>query len=88
MLKIIDEPGFLREWKKLEKKHYDYSKIRRVVLMLASRERLPPSYRDHAIGGEWRGFRECHIEPNWLLIYFLTEDSVVLARTGTHDDLF
>ena len=49
---------------------------------------MPPARRDHPLKGEWQGFRECHIEPDWLLIYEATDDDVTLARTGTHADLF
>ena len=49
---------------------------------------LPEKYRDHALTGEWRGFRECHIQPNWLLIYRVENGKFWLARTGTHRDLF
>lgn len=49
---------------------------------------LPEKYRDHALTGEWRGFRECHIQPNWLLIYRVEDGKLWLARMGTHRDLF
>ena len=51
-------------------------------------EELPPSRRDHALKGEWKGHRECHVEPDWLLVYHATDDELLLARTGTHADLF
>jgi mRNA interferase YafQ len=49
---------------------------------------LPEARRDHPLKGEWKGWRECHIQPDWLLIYRTTETEVLLARTGTHADLF
>lgn len=49
---------------------------------------LPEKYRDHALTGKWRGFRECHVQPDWLLIYRVGDGKLWLARTGTHRDLF
>jgi mRNA interferase YafQ len=49
---------------------------------------LPPRYKDHSLGSEWRHFRDCHIEPDWLLIYKVDGDDLYLVRTGTHSDLF
>ena len=49
---------------------------------------MPPEYRDHALRGDWNGFRDLHIEPDWLLLYRIEGDEVQLARTGTHSDLF
>ena len=57
--------------------------------MLARGETLPASYRDHALTGNWKGHRECHIAPDWLLLYLVREDALVLTlvRTGSHTDL-
>jgi mRNA interferase YafQ len=49
---------------------------------------LEPHHRDHDLSGQYKGTRECHIEPDWLLIYELTKDDIILIRTGTHSDLF
>jgi mRNA interferase YafQ len=49
---------------------------------------LPQRLKDHPLGGEWKSFRECHIEPDWLLIYKIDGDDLHLVRTGTHSDLF
>jgi len=48
----------------------------------------PPAYRDHPLKGNWGGYRDAHIEPDWLLIYRISRDELHLARTGTHSDLF
>ena len=58
--------------------------------MLADGEKLPQKYSDHALKGIFSGYRECHIEPDWLLIYKISEDVLVLSlyRTGSHSDLF
>jgi mRNA interferase YafQ len=55
---------------------------------LANEEQLEPQFRDHKLSGEWQGFRECHVEPDWLLIYRIEGDEITFVRTGTHADLF
>ncbi len=79
---------FKRQIKALLKKHYSESKLKDVLCLLANGRPLPQKYKDHSLVGNWSGFRECHIESNWLLIYSLTETEVILIATGTHDDLF
>jgi len=59
-----------------------------VVELLAQDGELPAGYRPHRLSGEWKGIWECHIEPDWLLIYDVTPEEVLLIRTGTHLDLF
>ncbi len=80
--------GFKRQFKSLLKKHYSENKFKDVVFFLANGQPLPMKYKDHALIGDWKGFRECHIESNWLLIYAVSDTEVVLVATGTHDDLF
>jgi len=63
-------------------------KLRTVLTLLIAQERLPPEYRDHALRGDWNGFRDLHIEPDWLLLYRVVDDELQLARTGSHADLF
>jgi mRNA interferase YafQ len=61
-----------------------------VILLLREQKVLEPKYKDHELSGEYSGFRECHIQPDWLLIYRVENDNLILvaARTGTHSDLF
>lgn len=59
-----------------------------VLTLLQSGAAIPPKYKDHALTGNWLGYRDVHVENDWLLIYEATEESVFLARTGTHSDLF
>jgi len=66
----------------------DMSKILRLMKMLADQEPLGPRQRDHNLVGSYSGSRECHIEPDWLLIYTVGEDWIRFERTGTHSDLF
>ena len=63
-------------------------KLKAVILLLLDDKPLEPRHRDHALKGDWVGYRDLHIEPDWLLLYRLTETEMWLARTGTHSDLF
>ncbi len=80
---------FRRDYKLAMRRHLDVSLLDDIVLKLARREQLPPRNRDHALHNNWEGFRECHIQPDWLLVYQILEDRLVLSlvRTGTHSDL-
>lgn len=84
--------SFVKDYKLAVKRGCDISKLRKVVELLASGETLPREYRDHALvnSRKYKGMRECHIEPDWLLVYKITESVLVLTlfRTGTHSDLF
>ena len=64
------------------------TKLREIILLLAGGDPLPAHFRDHPLSGTWKHFRECHLEPDWLLIYKCAGDDVYLVRTGTHSDLF
>lgn len=86
------EPFFTKRFKKdlklSEKRGKDTSKIRAVILLLINDQRLTDKYKDHALIGNYTGHRECHIEPDWLLIYRIHNQSITFERTGTHSDLF
>lgn len=81
---------FKKDYKVAIKRGYDPSLLREVIETLANGEELPAKNRDHSLGGSFAGYRECHIQPDWLLIYKIQEEILVLllARTGTHSDLF
>ncbi len=79
---------FRRDVKLAQKRGKDMSKLRDVLHMLIDGEVLPPRYRDHPLSGEWKHHRDCHIEPDWLLLYKLNGGELHLIRTGTHSDLF
>ena len=81
---------FKRELKKLRKRGYDMTVINGVVNTLSNGEKLDVKYRDHALIGNFKGYRECHITPDWLLVYKIKANvlTLVLHRTGTHSDLF
>ncbi len=82
---------YRKSLKKTLKRGKDIKKISAVVRMLAMGETLPPQYRDHALSGDLAGLRDCHIESDWVLLYFYTENGelvLTLSDTGTHSDLF
>ncbi|OJG30860.1 hypothetical protein RT42_GL000983 [Enterococcus cecorum DSM 20682 = ATCC 43198] len=78
--------------KRYKKKHYDITKVKVAVECIISKDtyKLKTVYKDHSLKGNWQGYRELHIEDDWLLIYKIEKESItlVLTRTGKHDDLF
>ena len=81
---------FKKDYKLAMKRNKDMSLLDECIRMLVSREELPPEYRDHALSGNWKDSRECHIQPDWLLVYRIEGNDLILTlvRTGTHSDLF
>lgn len=88
MLKIVYDNFFKRQLKSCQKKRYNMQMFQTVLGLLSQEAVLPAKYKDHSLSGNWKGHRECHIEPDWLLIYRTTEDELILIATGSHDDLF
>lgn len=88
--KIRPTVRFRRDLKMMVKRGLDPDKLRAAVKLLAKGEPLPEGYKDHGLKGEYLGCRECHIQPDWLLIYEADGDSLYLylIRTGSHSDLF
>ena len=72
----------------MEKRGKKLEERRTILKLLLAGEELSARYRDHALKGEWSGYRDAHIEPDWLLIYQIADGELRLARTGTHADLF
>lgn len=81
---------FKKDYKLAIKRGRKIALLENVIASLAMGEPLPEKYKDHNLTGNWSGHRECHILPDWLLIYRIEDDVLVLtlARTGTHSDLF
>lgn len=81
---------FKKDYKKAQKQHKDINILKNIVDMLANGQKLPEKYCDHILLGDYKGKRECHLEPDWLLIYEYDGDNLILllARTGSHSDLF
>ena len=88
MLAVTSTRRFLKDSKLANRRGLDLSKLETVIALLANEQQLPVRLRDHALGGDWAGYRDCHIEPDWLLIYKVDPQRLYLARTGTHADLF
>ena len=90
MRDIIFSNRFKRDLKLLSKRGMDLDLLDKVVDRLAKGRPLDPRHKDHPLSGDYIGFRECHIQPDWLLIYRIDEDALFLflSRTGSHSDLF
>lgn len=82
--------AFRRSYKRAKKRGLDLNKLEKIIDLLATGQTLPASIHDHPLRGNWSNYRECHIEPDWLLIYYRLDDLLVLTLvdTGTHADLF
>jgi mRNA interferase YafQ len=79
---------FRRDIRRAQRRSKDMSKLREVLSLLIAAEPLPPRLKDHPLTGDWSSYRDCHIEPDWLLLYKIDGNDLILARTGTHADLF
>ena len=90
MLTIKRTAQFKKDFKRLIKQGVDVQPLLEIVAQLSKEEPLDEKFRDHPLKGEWLGFRECHIKPDWLLIYFVDKGELILtlSRTGSHSDLF
>ena len=92
MLKIEYHGQFKRDYKRAVKRGCDISKLTKVITLLANEQPLPPHYKDHALtdSGKYKDVRECHIQPDWLLVYHISDQRLILTliRTGSHSDLF
>ena len=89
-LDIVWTTKFKKDYKLALKRNFDMQPLDDIIRTLSRGEALPARNTDHALSGDWTGHRECHIKPDWLLIYRIENDILVLtlARTGTHSDLF
>ena len=88
MCNIIRTSQFKKDVKKALRRNKDMDKLKILIFELVKKHALPAKYKDHALTGNYRDCRDCHIEPDWILIYQLREHEVHLIRTGTHADLF
>ena len=79
---------FKKELKRMSKRGAKLEKLQTILVILQNDKILPERNRPHMLSGEWRGFMECHIEPDWLLIYRIESNTLYLERTGSHSDLF
>ena len=90
MLEIVPSNQFRKDLKLARKRGLKIERLKEVVNILAEQKKLEDKYQDHGLSGEYKGFRECHIEPDWLLVYRIDEDvlELFLFRPGSHSDLF
>ena len=88
MKRVAQTKAFKKDLKRLEKRGKDITKLRDLVLRLANGEVLEDKYRNHPLQGPWKPKWYCHLEPDWLLIYEMAEETVILVRSGSHADLF
>ena len=90
MYAIRPTTRFQKDLKRIERRGYNISLIADIIRKLAAGESLPEKNKDHSLSGDYAGFRECHITPDWLLIYQISDNDLILylTRTGTHSDLF
>ena len=90
MLDLVTTAQFRKDLKHIRKRGYDLSKLDDVLQKLLAEEPLQAKHCDHDLTGDYKGFRECHIEPDWLLVYAVDKGKLILtaSRTGTHSDLF
>ncbi len=86
---VTQSTRFKKDYKIIQKRGYDLNLLREVIAMLADDTELPAKYKDHSLKGEYANYRECHITLDWLLVYRVEKDMLilVLTRTGTHSDL-
>ena len=90
MLELKQTTQFKKDLKQIIKRGFPIEQLDGIITSLRQRKPLEQKHRDHALSGEFSGFRECHIRPDWLLVYWIDDDRLVLTavRTGSHSDLF
>lgn len=90
MLTIKYQATFKKDYKRIKKRGYDTRLLENVIGILAEEKTLPEEYKDHGLSGDYKGCRECHISPDWLLVYEISEKELILylMRTGSHSDIF
>ena len=88
MLSVLYRNKFKKNLELMIQRGKDPEKIKIVINLLINRQPLAPKHKDHPLAGDFIGFRDCHIEPNWLMIYRIVDNTLYLERTGTHGDLF
>ncbi|MDB6135759.1 MAG: putative addiction module toxin, RelE/StbE family [Verrucomicrobiales bacterium] len=85
---VTQTSQFKKDIRSQLKRGKDLQKLKDIIDLLIVGNPLPPKNRDHPLTGNWSGWRDCHLEPDWLLIYKISPGELILARTGTHSDLF
>mgnify|MGYP001568755978 FL=1 len=88
MLKPIYTKQFNKDVKRSQKRGKDLEILKKILFLLIGEDNLPVKNKDHKLGGSFNECRECHLEPDWLLIYKIEAENIFFVRTGTHSDLF
>ena len=88
MLTPVQSTQFKKDVKKFRKRGKDLDKLKTLLSLLIHQTPLPEAYQDYPLRGNWKNYRDAHIEPDWLLLYRVAGDELQLSRTGTHADLF
>ncbi len=88
MLTPVRSAQFKRDVKRVQKRGKDMARLKVLLTLLVEQSPLPAAYLDHPLRGDWKGYRDAHIEPDWLLLYRVEGEELHLARTGSHADLF
>lgn len=88
MKAVFQTSQFRKDVKRAGKRGKDLTKLMGVIRLISNGSPIPDKRRDHPLSGNWSGSRDCHVEPDWLLIYRVDEECLFLERTGTHSDLF
>lgn len=87
-MNLVYTGTFKKDFKRMMKRNKDRAKLFAAIDQLLTGRPLPPKYRDHPLTGQWARRRDCHIEPDWILIYSVQGDDLILERTGSHSDLY
>ena len=87
-LELLTTTAFEKDMRRIRRQGKDLDKLDAIVNLLQEQERLPERCRPHPLRGDWTGHWDCHVEPDWLLLYKLTGKELVLVRTGSHTELF
>ena len=87
-MELLQTSQFKKDIRKQIKKGKDPKKLAKAIQLLLIQKQLPTKYKAHRLRGHWVGRRDCHIEPDWVLIYRVSENQILLERTGTHSELF
>ena len=77
-----------KDLSRMRKQGKDHEKLFAFVQLLLDEQKIPDKYKNHGLIGEWKGCRECHLEPDWLFIYSISNDEIIAHRTGSHAELF
>ena len=88
MLKIVPKSQFKRDLRLCKRRGKNINSLNKIIQLLQEQKPLPTKTRDHQLTGSMADYRDCHIEPDWILLYQVIDEDLILVRTGTHSDLF